>query len=142
MVLFFSVGGGWAFLWFPAIAEIARIPVHVEIRDVVQQLVSHPGPEGVVAARVIDDVDLRGLLFEWGRDPLVRRNERAHRLIGHDENAHALHGCLCKGVWRGGFSSCKAGPSKSASNCAFPCSTDTRPPADNPFVHAAQNGLS
>src|SRR3989442_15718166 len=130
-----------AFFLVAAVAEVARIPVHVEIRDVVQQLVSHPGPEGVVAARVIDDVDLRGLLFEWGRYPLVRRNECAHRFIGHNKNADAFHVSFCYGAWRGGSGALESAPSKSASNCAFPCSTDTRPPADNPFVHAAQNGL-
>ena len=96
-VIVFLDGMTQAFLLVPAIAEIARIPVHVEIRDVVQQLVSHPGPEGVVAARVIDDVDLRGLLFEWVRDPLVRRNECAHRFIGHDKNADAFHACRLLG---------------------------------------------
>src|SRR5436309_8466703 len=39
-----------ASLLVAAIAKIARIPVHVEIRDIVQELVARPGPEGVVLA--------------------------------------------------------------------------------------------
>src|SRR2546427_1250356 len=137
----FIEGRPWSFVSVPAIAKIARIPVHVEIRDVVQQLVSHPGPEGVVAARVIDDVDLRGLLFESGRDPLVRRNECAHRFIGHDKNADAFHVSFCYGAWRSGSGALESAPSKSASNCAFPCRMDARLLSDKPFVAADQTGL-
>src|SRR5438132_10503333 len=82
-----------ASLLVAAIAEVARIPVHVEIRDMVQEFVSHPGPIGIVIAGVVHDVDLRSLLFERSRDSLVRRDERAYHVIGHDKNAEAFHTC-------------------------------------------------
>ena len=62
-----------------------------------QQFVPHPGPERVVVAAVVQNIDLRGLLFELGRDPLVRSDERACHLIGQDKNADAFHACRLLG---------------------------------------------